>query len=446
MTICAKISANLQINCEYPLMGGVKDTLILINYDDIEGVTRNALNKNIIEGITLVSETHAYLFEGKNNSIEGESKLIKTRYSDNYEHQITCKVFLNDPVAKAQLEKIVLGKVVAIVYNNHINDTGDTAFEIYGLGLGLVGSELTRIAGDPETQGAWNLVLKTPEQVKESSTPTTFFLTDYATTKTLVEELLVVGVNYCAEYQAIYDQDVDKANSLDAGRQNTFVETLVNSGEWAILDEIILLARHNSGDSLRRLKHPTSVATVHGASPPVFTPYEGYQGTGAGYVDTGFNLSTHGVNYTLNDASEGGYIRNNVAEAGYAWGSRVSTNYSSFQPRSAANSSWYYINAATSEGVANSDSRGLYVITRINANLNYYYKNGTPTSGTDVSTAIPNTNVFLFCYNNNGTPTSYGTNQLAIWFAGKGLTQTNVNNIMNALETYLDSYGKGVIA
>jgi len=192
MSQCGRISANVLIDCDDPMIGGTKDLLYLINIDDWldATITRNGSNSQIIEGVTLPSSTVAYKFEGKNNSLEPKSMLAKGRYYELYDHEIVFKAFNNSPTVKQQIEALAKGKYVAIVENNHQGDEGNAAFEVYGDESGLELAESERIVTDTDSQGAYTLTLRTSEYAREGHLPATFFLTDYATTKALVVGLL----------------------------------------------------------------------------------------------------------------------------------------------------------------------------------------------------------------------------------------------------------------
>lgn len=190
-TQCGAISAGLSLDCDYPPMGGTTEDLILMNFGDIASVTRNVANKQIIEAVTKVSAKTGYKYEGKNESLEPQANLVKQRYADSYDHEVMFIVFLNTPVAKQQLQKMVGGKLVAFVENKHKNSAGDTSYEVYGLGVGLYVAELSRIVVDADTQGAYKLILRTPENSKEANLPNPLFITDYATTKAVYDGLIV---------------------------------------------------------------------------------------------------------------------------------------------------------------------------------------------------------------------------------------------------------------
>lgn len=190
MPVCANITAGVALSCSNQLIGGANDRLILINYDEIASYTKNLTNPQIIEVITMVAGKTGYAFEGKQQSVEPLQALVKTRYATSYDHQVTFKVFDATPDTKEQLEKLVQGKVVAIVENNYKGATGNAAFELYGADAGLYVETLERAVGDTEVLGAFNVVLKSSEFAKEGNLPASIFDTDYATTKALVETLL----------------------------------------------------------------------------------------------------------------------------------------------------------------------------------------------------------------------------------------------------------------
>ena len=75
--------------------------------------------------------------------------------------------------------------------NRNAPGNGDNFFEVYGLDQGLEVSEMIRIPSDNETIGAFNITVKTTDDGgKEPYMPRTWFDTDYATTKALVDALL----------------------------------------------------------------------------------------------------------------------------------------------------------------------------------------------------------------------------------------------------------------
>ena len=192
MSTCGQISASVVLDCDNVMVAGANDRLVLINKDDwdLATITPDGENAELITGIDLASGTDAYYFEGKNYSTEPKQTLVKQRYSEVFDHEIIFKVFKSNAATKVQIEALVKGKFVAIIENNFRGADGDSAFEIYGYDVGLQTMELERAIMDADTQGAYNITLRTPDDIKEGHLPKTLFLTSYAITKAIVDALL----------------------------------------------------------------------------------------------------------------------------------------------------------------------------------------------------------------------------------------------------------------
>jgi hypothetical protein len=106
-----------------------------------------------------------------------------------FDHQVRAKGFDLSPATKVNINSMKDGRYTIITQNYYKGTNGNAAYEIYGLTAGL---EMTEIARDPnsaDTQGAFDFLFFTDIN-KEPKSPNTFFDTDYATTKALVEALL----------------------------------------------------------------------------------------------------------------------------------------------------------------------------------------------------------------------------------------------------------------
>jgi hypothetical protein len=191
-TNCGKIAAGVLNDCDNPLIGGAKDRLILFNTEDIVDYDTNTSNSQIIEGINLVASPAAvgYVFEGFKSSIEEERKLAPNKYRSMWDHQIIFRIFSNSPETKQTIEGLKDGTFVAILENNNKGVDGNAAFELYGKGVGLYVLDAVATKNDADSQGAYVITLKTPEDQKEPNLPATVFLTSYSVTKTLVDSLV----------------------------------------------------------------------------------------------------------------------------------------------------------------------------------------------------------------------------------------------------------------
>lgn len=188
---CPGISTDVFRDCTKPPSAGVKDAyLYLFNYSDLASFTPDVTNPNLITDLTLVATKNIFRYEGKNQSIEPRSALAKTRFSEQWIHEVVFKIFDNSAAIKQELDFLKSTKVIAIVENIYPGSDGNSSFEIYGLRSGLELTVGERIVSDQETQGAYNLTLSSGEIAQEPYLPATLFDTDYATTKAIITAYL----------------------------------------------------------------------------------------------------------------------------------------------------------------------------------------------------------------------------------------------------------------
>jgi len=111
-----------------------------------------------------------------------------------------------------------------------------------------------------------------------------------------------------ADYQAVLDQASSLGYTAPSASQqtlqNTLVEDLKTAGVWDKLDVFYVFATDGDSDyATLNWKSPTSFQTTK-VNSPTFTANGGFTGNGSSsYLDTNFDPSVSGVNYTLNDAS-----------------------------------------------------------------------------------------------------------------------------------------------
>ena len=190
LTICGEISANIVINCTYPLQAGTEDTLILINRSDIASTTRNGTDNEIIENIILASGATGYIYQGVNNSHKPKFNIVKVGPFKRWSHQIDFLAFGVTSVEKKQMQKLKDGDIVAIVYNKFKGDTGKAAFEVYGFDSGLKLETLERAVTSQETQGAFAIGLMSDKDTGlEPFPPKSLFITSYAASLAVAEGL-----------------------------------------------------------------------------------------------------------------------------------------------------------------------------------------------------------------------------------------------------------------
>lgn len=188
---CALITDNFLLNCDNPLQSGTRDRAIIFNFDDFLqlDIMKNAMNKQIIEGITLPSGITGYSIQGINNSITPKVTMKKGKFLNSYTHEVSFPVFSLNPIVKQEIELLDKGRFVIFTENNYQGDNGEAAYEIYGMGSGLVASVTERDPSNADTQGGYTVTLTSSDVSQEAHLPATLFLTDYATTKAIFDSL-----------------------------------------------------------------------------------------------------------------------------------------------------------------------------------------------------------------------------------------------------------------
>ena len=194
MSVCGQITQGAIFDCDFPIAPGVDERLILVNKDDWDEavITYDVTDSFIITNAVLPTGKQGWAFEGNRQSNNPQYNMIPTTVSIGYDHQVDFLVFDISAIQKENLEKMALGKMVAVVENNRGKGNGENYFEVYGVEVGVEVITLSRIPSDAETAGAFSLSLKTSDNAgKEPKMPPTWFDTDYNTTKALVDLLLI---------------------------------------------------------------------------------------------------------------------------------------------------------------------------------------------------------------------------------------------------------------
>lgn len=189
---CGRIASGISRKCSTPLIGGVSDELILLNFSDVINYDENASNPQIIEGINMITSPAAkgYLFEGYKSSVGPKVSLVPNPYLSSWKHEVLFRIFDNTPETKAIIEGLKDGTFVAIVKNNNQGTNGNAVYELFGKGVGLELTTGDSDKNDQESQGAWVLTLSTPDNNQEPKLPASIYLTSLAITKAMVDSLL----------------------------------------------------------------------------------------------------------------------------------------------------------------------------------------------------------------------------------------------------------------
>jgi hypothetical protein len=195
---CNSIVADILKNCS-TLVAGIKDTIYLINIEDVDkdNCTFDADNPLILTSLVLKSaspDLSAYKFEGYNYSNEHKATLVKKTYSKTWEHSLIFRLFDNTPEDKLWITNAQDSRFLVIIENNYnkndgVLEEGRTVFEVLGWDYGLELNAAERDANSDELQGGWLLTAGCHEKMKESLPPLTYFDSSLSDTRAAIASL-----------------------------------------------------------------------------------------------------------------------------------------------------------------------------------------------------------------------------------------------------------------
>jgi hypothetical protein len=239
------------------------------------------------------------------------------------------------------------------------------------------------------------------------------------------------GAAFDTDYQAVLNYATTQGYTLPSAGQQTLQNQLVvdlkAGGVWSKLDTFAVFATDGNSDfaliDWKRLSQYTAVNS------PTFTTNEGFTGNGtSSYIDTNFNPSTSGVNYTLNNASR--YFFPHAF---------VSTGRIDGTTSTAVNS---IVRSSLATQRINSGSGNLAVAFDYTAVINPksihrtsstsvdLFNGTTGTTGVQTSASILNSNQFVL-----RSATSYGAHTASAYAMGASMVSENTA-FVNAYDTY----------
>lgn len=260
--------------------------------------------------------------------------------------------------------------------------------------------------------------------------------------------------NRASARSLIYDTDAlafmlrqktagDGADGARMSIINTAYTLAKTKAFWAKMDAIWTMAAH--GDVSARLNWIADTFPLIDGVAPNFTIDQGFAGTGTQYLRTGIVPSAGSLHFTKDACSFGVYCRTNQNAATAAIGTR--NNSDGFAAIYLRSTDVYYGYANDGEiHAANTDSRGLFSVSRTSDTVFSIYKNTTKTVGAGYPTdVLSGVEFYILCYNKNGVATNKMTGQLALAYVGGALTDQDIADIKTVfVDGYLTSIGAAV--
>jgi hypothetical protein len=241
----------------------------------------------------------------------------------------------------------------------------------------------------------------------------------------------IVQIVYDVDYQAVLNYATTQGYTKPSGSQqllqNQLVIDLKSAGIWSKLDTFAVFATDGNSDFALidwiRLSQYTAVNS------PTFTTNGGFTGNlTSSYIDTNYNPSTSGVNYTLNNAGRFFWIDNR--SGGVLEGTDTNATNDSRNSTTSAQKINQVTNLSASVNLAIDE---FHAINRTSLNNVELFTNNTQYSRTALSVSIANSNQFVM---RGGS--SYNGSRFRFYGMGASLVSENTD-FYNAIDTYLTS-------
>ncbi len=185
MINCGKISANLTLASCASVSTAVEPEVILLNHSDIEEVTEA---DGVISAIVLQQGASGYKYLTFNRGVEANATGNKGTYLTRFSHQVIIRVFAKSQDIKDQINALVNARVVAVV-KNVSNADAEVKYEVYGIGNGLVVTDLQATSTDADGV-VYAITLASDDNALEAQLPASFFTTSAEATEAAVEALV----------------------------------------------------------------------------------------------------------------------------------------------------------------------------------------------------------------------------------------------------------------
>lgn len=248
------------------------------------------------------------------------------------------------------------------------------------------------------------------------------------------------GPSYETEYQSVLNRAISLGytlpSSLEQLLQNSLVSELKAAGIWSKLDALYIFANDGSQEfaTLNWINPNANQCTY--LNTPTWTSDQGIKGDAlTSYVDTNFNANTHGVNYTLDDASKG--VWSYSVPLGPNYGIVGVVGNSAETLTNLGSSTANRINSGSAGGVtamADFSNRGLLSHNRTSSTSVTHFAGAVSYTRTSSSTAIPDANFTLDRVSNS----VYSDAEIALFYVGASLVSEH-SDLLDSLTTYMNS-------
>jgi hypothetical protein len=251
-----------------------------------------------------------------------------------------------------------------------------------------------------------------------------------------------------AQSAAFLARATNVTNTADKTNYDTLITGLVNDGVWAKLDALYIFATVDRTTALLNLVG-TSFSPLTENGTVNFSAAHGYTGDGSTfYLDTGWTPSSGGSIFALNSAHLGAYnlTSDTVSGANVPIGSNDgSGNQSVIYLQPTFGHMTGYMNGSSGVLLSAGNAQGYWIDSANSTTLGMSQNGGAMTTIAATPGGLPTTKLLIFATTTTGgAPGNFLGDQLSAVHFGSYLTNTDIANLSNRINTYMTAYGINV--
>lgn len=188
------ILADIEPDCESPLVMGIEQEGVIINRSSINWGTAANVTDGVIDALPLLTGQRGYkVVVPTKNPFTGTGVTLAEGTSRNSFASTVGIVILDDgpDVSSKVIDGLTNGEYIVVLQNKHkgVLPAGKSAFQVYGYSQGLRATEISKDKYSADTEGGWNIVL-----TEDRSPNSSIYLwdTSYEATQTIFNSLTTV--------------------------------------------------------------------------------------------------------------------------------------------------------------------------------------------------------------------------------------------------------------
>jgi hypothetical protein len=227
-------------------------------------------------------------------------------------------------------------------------------------------------------------------------------------------------------------------------KQNQLIRSLKSEGIWTLLDVFYVYANDGSKEfATLNWKSPSTFQSTM-VNSPSWTGTLGFTSNGtSSYINTNWNPSTNGVNFTLNNAAIIIHVNGTgSASSGVDMGANGASGVGRVKLNARRTDNTYLaeINVSTVvTGGATTNALGFFQLRRIASNSYAVFKNGSSQfTSSQASTVMTTSNFYVGGLNSNGTPANLNNRAASCFGAGASLSGLE-NTLYTVWNTYISN-------